>query len=82
MSKALRAEISALKDMVRELAAEVRVLKQGRQEVEVMMSPERLLRIKMIARADAMGDPRPRRQWNRERRAEREERSRVSRSGS
>ncbi|MFQ5737316.1 MAG: hypothetical protein ACE5GY_10735 [Thermodesulfobacteriota bacterium] len=64
------AEIEELKRLVKGLAAEVKALKAKQDVDEFGLTPERRLAIKMIARADAAGDPGPRREWNRQRRKE------------
>jgi len=62
--------IEELERLVKGLAAEVKELKAERGTDEFGLTLERRLAIKMIARADAAGDPGPRREWNRHRRKE------------
>lgn len=57
----LEKKIAALEAEVEGLKAEVKRLRGADG-----MDPARLLRIKAMARAEAAGDPGPRRQWNRE----------------
>lgn len=69
MSTALEKELSELKSLVASLAGEIKALKAVSLRSSDLTA-ERLLQIKMIARADAMGDPRPRRLYNAQRRKE------------
>lgn len=62
----LKSIVKGLAGAVEALAGEVRALTAGARG----LTPERRLAIKRIARASALGDPGPRREWNRQRRQE------------